>query len=348
MILPKPGLLRIFGTFISLATLTDLVCRFLPDGTLTFVNVAYCDRFGKSAAELLGQSVFSLIHPEEHSHVAQQVVEVQALTPASLIQTHEHWVWSAAGEMDWYEWIIQGFFDEGGGLVELQAVGRDMTRRKRMELELERYHQEQHALNRILSLSLNAQSSPDVFRSIVEEVRQATGFPVVAIERYDATHQVMVFEGLCGVEHPAGDTSGEWDSEWLNEWTRECGGACTGAPTLEFPVKETLSGVVVQTGQAIVQHCEPGAPDAGDRTSLLRALGIATFVCLPLVADGRTLGTLSLGHPQPQAVSSSLMEWLQSLSAAIAALLNRQEAERSLQDSEQRYRLLFESNPLPM
>ncbi|GAB4464175.1 MAG: hypothetical protein OHK0037_17810 [Elainellaceae cyanobacterium] len=339
---------------------TELVCRFLPDGMLTFVNTAYCDRFGKSEAELLGQSVFGLIHPEEHSHVAEQVIEIQTLTPAHPIQTHENWVWSAAGEMDWYEWIIQGFFDEGGGLVELQAVGRDMTHRKRMELELERYHQEQHALNRILSLSLNAQSSPDVFHSIVEEVRQATGFPIVAVERYDATRQVMVFEGLCGVERSADDT----DGEWISEWTRECSGACTGAPTIEFPVTETLSGVVVQTGQPIVRHCESGEPDAGDsqsvrasgaahfpygnRTSMLQALGVATFICLPLIVDGHTLGTLSLAHPQQQAVSSSLVEWLQSLSAAIAALLNRQEAERSLQDSEQRYRLLFESNPLPM
>ncbi|MFQ3615081.1 MAG: PAS domain S-box protein [Cyanobacteriota bacterium] len=343
---------------------TELVCRFSPDGLLTFVNTAYCERFGKSADELLGQPLVNLVHPEEQNRVTQQIAELQTLTPDSPVQIHEHWVWSTTGEMTWYEWIVQGFFSPSGNLAELQAVGRDVTHRKQIELELERYHQEQRTLNRILTLSLNAQSDPDVFRSIVEEVRQATGFPIVAIERYDATRQVMVFEGLCGAECPAGDPASEWGEESVNEWTRERGVACTGAPTMEFPVMETLSGVVVQTGQAIVQHCEPGEPDAGDsqgvrasgaahvpsgdRTSLLRALEIATFVCLPLTVDGRTLGTLSLGHPQRQEVSPSLLEWLQSLSGAIAALLNRQETERSLQDSEQRYRLLFERNPLPM
>ncbi|MBF2083774.1 PAS domain S-box protein [Thermoleptolyngbya sp. C42_A2020_037] len=327
---------------------TELVCRFLPNGVLTFVNSAYCDRFGKSAAELLGQPLVNLVHPNEQGRVAQQLTEIQTLSPDSPVQTHEHWVWSATGEMTWYEWIVQGFFSLSGELIELQAVGRDVTRRKQMELELERYHQEQRTLNRILTLSLNAQSTPDVFRCIAEEVRQATGFPIVAIERYDTTRQTMVFEGLCGVDCSADPAVGEWGGEWINEQTRECRGACTHAPRLEFPVTETVSGVVLQTGQVLIQHYESEATVPGDRTSLLRALGIATFVCLPLTADGRTLGTLSLGHLQRQAVSPSLLEWLQSLSGAIAALLKRQETERSLQDSEQRYRLLFESNPLPM
>jgi PAS domain-containing protein len=31
---------------------TEMICRFLPDGTLTFVNEAYCRYFGKSRKEL--------------------------------------------------------------------------------------------------------------------------------------------------------------------------------------------------------------------------------------------------------------------------------------------------------
>ena len=33
-------------------TQTELICRYLPDTTLTFVNDAYCRYFGKSRAEL--------------------------------------------------------------------------------------------------------------------------------------------------------------------------------------------------------------------------------------------------------------------------------------------------------
>src|SRR5689334_546459 len=33
---------------------TDMVCRFLPDTTLTFVNNAYCRFFGRSRDEMIG------------------------------------------------------------------------------------------------------------------------------------------------------------------------------------------------------------------------------------------------------------------------------------------------------
>ena len=37
-----------------MADQTDLICRFQPDGTITFVNPAYCAFHGKTEAELLG------------------------------------------------------------------------------------------------------------------------------------------------------------------------------------------------------------------------------------------------------------------------------------------------------
>src|SRR3954468_14721625 len=40
---------------------TELVCRYLPDTTLTYVNDAYCQYFGKTREELLGQRFIRLI-----------------------------------------------------------------------------------------------------------------------------------------------------------------------------------------------------------------------------------------------------------------------------------------------
>jgi PAS domain-containing protein len=36
---------------------TDLICRFVADGTITFVNDAYCRYFGKTREELLGSNL---------------------------------------------------------------------------------------------------------------------------------------------------------------------------------------------------------------------------------------------------------------------------------------------------
>src|SRR4030095_2571328 len=42
-------------------TQTELICRFLPDTTLTFVNDAYCKYFGKEAHELVGIKFIFLV-----------------------------------------------------------------------------------------------------------------------------------------------------------------------------------------------------------------------------------------------------------------------------------------------
>ena len=40
---------------------TDLVCRYLPDTTLTFVNEAYCRSFGRRREELIGRPFLDLL-----------------------------------------------------------------------------------------------------------------------------------------------------------------------------------------------------------------------------------------------------------------------------------------------
>ncbi|HMB25292.1 MAG TPA: PAS domain S-box protein, partial [Anaerolineales bacterium] len=49
---------------------TDLVSRYLPDTTLTFVNDAYCKFFGKTHEELIGQSYMFMIVPKYRGQVA--------------------------------------------------------------------------------------------------------------------------------------------------------------------------------------------------------------------------------------------------------------------------------------
>jgi PAS domain S-box-containing protein len=44
---------------------TEMICRFLPDGRLTFVNQAYCRYFGKSPQALLGKSFVPMVLPED-------------------------------------------------------------------------------------------------------------------------------------------------------------------------------------------------------------------------------------------------------------------------------------------
>ena len=101
---------------------TELVVRYTPDLTLTFVNKACCEFFGKSSEEMVGQSLKLVMAPADYEVLKQRI---QSLSPDNpVIITEEKWV-LPDGKVRWLNWIDRGFFNGQGNLVEVQGMGRD-------------------------------------------------------------------------------------------------------------------------------------------------------------------------------------------------------------------------------
>ncbi|MGD8717875.1 MAG: PAS domain S-box protein [Candidatus Zixiibacteriota bacterium] len=113
---------------------TELICRWRPDGTLTFVNEAYGRYFGKSPGELVGRSFIHFISEEDRETVE---AEFASLGPDKPSSTHEHRVTTPAGEVRWQQWTNRVIIDEHGAISEYQSVGRDITERKLAEEALD-------------------------------------------------------------------------------------------------------------------------------------------------------------------------------------------------------------------
>jgi PAS domain S-box-containing protein len=109
---------------------TELICRFLPGGTITFVNEAYTRYFHRSREDLIGTGCMQFIPPDEQGKVEGFIT---ALSPENPVAAFEHRVVSPTGEVRWQQWTIRIILDERRGIVEHQAVGRDITERKLME-----------------------------------------------------------------------------------------------------------------------------------------------------------------------------------------------------------------------
>jgi PAS domain S-box-containing protein/putative nucleotidyltransferase with HDIG domain len=107
-------------------TQQEMVARYLPDTTLTFVNDAYCRSFGKSPQELLGRKFLDFTPPELHDEIIELI---RSLTPENPSVMHEHYVFAADGSIRWEEWTDQALFTETGEIKEYQGVGRDITER---------------------------------------------------------------------------------------------------------------------------------------------------------------------------------------------------------------------------
>ena len=113
---------------------TELIARFQIDGTLTFINEAYCRYFGQSRSELIGDRYKHFIFPEDLEKIKQLLDSLKLENPVGTI---EHRV-VLAGEVRWMQWINRAIFDEQGSFVEFQSVGRDITERKQAQKAMER------------------------------------------------------------------------------------------------------------------------------------------------------------------------------------------------------------------
>ena len=109
---------------------TELVCRFLPDLTLTFVNEAYCRYFGRDMEDLIGKSFMPQMPEEDRIFYEEQLSQITRDSPS---RTVEHRVFAAGGEVRWQQWTDRAIFDAEGRIVEYQSVGRDITERREAE-----------------------------------------------------------------------------------------------------------------------------------------------------------------------------------------------------------------------
>jgi PAS domain S-box-containing protein len=130
-------------------TQTELICRYLPDTTLTFVNDAYCRYFGRKREELVGGKFIELI--PEHSR-ADALAHVHMLTATRQSVTYEHQVTGKGGHRAWQQWTDHVICDSAGRVVELQGIGRDITELKKAKREIRERRKEVTHLTRIASL----------------------------------------------------------------------------------------------------------------------------------------------------------------------------------------------------
>jgi PAS domain S-box-containing protein len=114
---------------------TDPVCRFLPDGTVTFVNSAYCSFFAGIEEELIGMSLFDVMPGLTGIEVRERIA---SLTPAAPVFKYEYRIAVPQREGRWTNWTFRGIFDAEGEMVEIQSVVRDVTDRKQAELALKK------------------------------------------------------------------------------------------------------------------------------------------------------------------------------------------------------------------
>ncbi len=167
-----------------LETQEDLLCRFLPDTTLTYVNEPYCRMFARADEELVGTRFLDLIPRDSRTGIMETISRLSA---SNRTVTYSHEVTLPDGRTGWQQWTDTAIIDENGKVTEIQSTGRDITRQKKMETELMLQTRLQELLMKISAtyISIPESEVDEAIHQSLAELGKFAGADRFYIFRYD-------------------------------------------------------------------------------------------------------------------------------------------------------------------
>lgn len=170
-------------------SVTDSLSRHAPDGTYLYVSPACEKTLGLSADELLGHTPYEFVHPDDLPTMAAANVDL-VRGQESLTLTFRHR--DRTGNYRWLETHCVTTFTEDGQPFEIQAVTRDISRRREREAQIEA---QKHFAEELARCSPNLlyiydlQKSAHVYenRSFAETLGYAPGDPDAPANTYAPT-----------------------------------------------------------------------------------------------------------------------------------------------------------------
>jgi len=194
----------------------EMIVRWKPDGTRTFVNEAYARYFGLSQSDLIGTSFKPLIVEEDRPFVD---AEIRALTPGMPSRTGVHRVILADGSVRWNEWTDRATFDQHGQITIMQSIGRDVTDRVRANEALRLSEARYRALFEDLPVPAFEVDWSDLVAFVrARRVRSTQEFFALSLKEPQLLAEAMSRTRLCAVNRSALALAEVADHDAFENW----------------------------------------------------------------------------------------------------------------------------------
>ena len=221
-----------------MADQTDLICRFQPDGTITFVNPAYCAFQAKSEAELLGANFYKLLAKGTARPEAKILPVLAAEQP---VISFDRRVEAADGHVEWQQCNLRRLERGSGAPEEIQAVMQDITPRKRAELA------EQQAKTALEKMNRQLQEAAAEARAAAEQANRASNAKSEFLA--NMSHEIRTpLSGILGMVELLGQTR-------LDPRQREFADAAVeSANALLHVINDVLDFSKIEAGKMTIAH----------------------------------------------------------------------------------------------
>jgi PAS domain S-box-containing protein len=312
---------------------TEFVTRFLPDGTLTYVNDSVCRYFLKDRDELLGQSIFSLsqIPKDEQENLS---LDLHSLNNQNPVRSIEHRVFDPSGRIRWTQWTNRALLDNQGTIVEYQGVGRDITEQKEAEAKIRQYIADIEYISRTSYEFLELPPDADIYGTICGEVQAILPKAIVVVNSIDLKTFTATTRSVLGDED-RDVFSTLMGEDIIGKTVRFIKGA-----EGDMAVKSNLSGRIVRVPGNLFFTMHRNVPEAVC-AKIEETLNIGDIYTMGLISQGIIVaGLVILLRKGDKLEHGKLIEtYVRQASVA----LQRWITEKSLKESEKLYRSVIEN-----
>ncbi len=176
---------------------TEFVTRFLPDGTLTYVNDSVCRYFLKDRAELLGQSIFSLIPQDDKDDL---ILNLHSLNAQNSVRTIEHRMFDSSGSIRWTQWTNRALFNDKGTIIGFQGVGRDSTEQKEAGAKIRQYIAEREFLMQTAMSFMDLKDDENFFQYVADQIHAIVPGQIVAVSSISQSERSITLQSVAGLD----------------------------------------------------------------------------------------------------------------------------------------------------
>jgi PAS domain S-box-containing protein len=297
-----------------LETIPAMTVTVLPDGSDVFIGKRYVEFSGLSADKARRSGWKATAHPDDvDEHVSKWRSSLVSGEPIEIETRFRR----ADGEYRWFLARAAPLRDGQGNILNWYEVLTDITERKRAEERL----RVQHTVAQILA---EAATIEEVTLGILRAMGECLGWDVGALWRVDREAAALRCVELW---HKASIEVPEFERV-----SREF----TFVPSLGLPGRVWSSGEPEYISDVVADENFP-------RGAIAQREGLHAAFGFPILLGREVLGVIEFFSREIRLPDQELLNMLATIGSQIGQFIERKRAEAELRESEQNYRMLFES-----
>jgi len=293
---------------------TELICRYLPGGTITFVNDACCRYYNIDKSNFLRLN-YSCLIPEEYEKFTERIASFSRQNP---VTTAEYQVLTGESGVRWQQWTDRAIFDHKGQVIELQSVGRDITDLKQAEGALKHLVELGNLLTIVSTNFINlAAEEIDIG---INQALQKIG-TLVGADRSKVFLYVDDGEKVCNTH--------EWCKEGIEPQIKDLQDVSV-ADVMPWAYERIMKHEILH-----IPRVADLLPEADSERRIFEARRIRSLIRVPMVSRGSLVGLLGFDSVHTEKRwSEDVITILQIVSSIFVNALERKRTEEALRKSE--------------